>query len=116
MSRVTKKDTDLDLIFNALADSRRRKVLTKLTKGPLIVKEIGTEFEMSKPAIGKHVSILEKAGLIKRTEVGRIHRCELNQSAIKKVESWLCYYQRFWEESLDEMEEYANTISKKKYK
>ncbi|MGY8814587.1 MAG: ArsR/SmtB family transcription factor [Gammaproteobacteria bacterium] len=114
MSRTSLKDAELDLIFSALADTRRRKVLLRLIKGPLIVKEIGAEFEMSKPAVGKHVNILEKSGLIKRKEIGRSHHCELNQKAIKKVENWISCYQKYWTESLDEMDAYASTLSKKK--
>ncbi len=116
MSRASIKDAELDLIFSALADSRRRKVLSRLSKGPLIVKEIGAEFEMSKPAVGKHVNILEKSGLIKRKEIGRSHLCEINQKTIKKVEDWISYYQKYWAESLDELDTYANTLSKNKKK
>lgn len=80
------------------------------------MKEIGDEFDMSKPAVGKHVNILEKAGLIKRTELGRIHRCELNQKTILKVEEWLSFYREFWADSLDEMESYSKRISKRNKK
>lgn len=113
MSRPSRRDVQLDQVFFALSDYRRRRVLKRLTRGPLIIKEIGAEFELSKPAVGKHVAILEQAGLIHRIEEGRTHRCEINPKALVSVEGWLTYYREYWSGTLDSLASYAKTIAKK---
>lgn len=71
-----------------------------------MVTELAKPFDMSLPAVGKHLRVLEKAGLIERSINGRVHQCALNPLPLKKVEDWLEHYQKFWSETLDALSEY----------
>jgi DNA-binding transcriptional ArsR family regulator len=96
----------LDLVFKALGDPTRRKLLARLAKGPAMVTDLARPFGMSLPAVGKHIRVLEKAGLVKRTVTGRVHRCALNARPLKNAGDWLRRYQRFWDETLDSLNLY----------
>jgi DNA-binding transcriptional ArsR family regulator len=96
----------LDLVFKALGDPTRRKLLARLAKGPAMVTDLARPFGMSLPAVGKHIRVLEKAGLVKRTVTGRVHRCALNARPLKNAGDWLQHYQRFWDETLDSLDAY----------
>ena len=87
----------LDQVFFALSDSTRRGILARLAQGSTTIGELAAPFEISKPAISKHMKILENAGLIERTITGRQHRCTLTTSGLKTAEDWLNFHRRFWE-------------------
>lgn len=91
----------LDLVFRALGDRTRRELLSQLAEGPAMVTELAQPFDMSLPAVGKHLRVLEKAGLVRRTIDGRVHRCSLNALPLRNAGQWLANYQRFWDETLD---------------
>ncbi|MFL2545874.1 MAG: ArsR/SmtB family transcription factor [Candidatus Rariloculaceae bacterium] len=95
---------ELNNVFFALADPTRRAILSRLATGPAKVGELGKPFEMSKPAISKHMKILDRAGLIERSVVGREHHCRLHPQALKQAEDWLNYHREFWEARLDELD------------
>ena len=102
-------EKQLDLVFKALGDQTRRELLARLTEGPSMVSELAKPFAMTLPAVGKHLRVLEKAGLVERAIDGRIHRCALNASPLKDAGDWLNRYQRFWDETLDALSEYFQT-------
>jgi len=95
----------LDQVFFALSDSTRRGILARLVQGTTTIGELAAPFEISKPAISRHMKILENAGLIERTIVGRQHQCSLTTSGLKTAEDWLNFHRRFWESRLDALTE-----------
>ena len=95
----------LDLVFHALSDPTRRKILRTLARGDYRVSELARPHEMSLPAISKHLKVLEKARLIKRFKQGSTHTIQLHTPALKKASKWLGFYQQFWATQLDDLEE-----------
>lgn len=106
LRKSTTEDDRLDLVFRALGDRTRREILGRLTQGPAMVTELAEPFDMTLPAVGKHLRVLEKAGLVNRNIAGRIHRCALNPLPLKNVDDWLERYQQFWGESLEALSDY----------
>ena len=102
-------EQQLDRVFRALSDQTRRKLLARLADGSAMVTELAQPFDMSLPAVGKHLRVLENAGLIERTITGRVHRCALNASPLKNADDWLERYQQFWSESLDALSDYVQS-------
>lgn len=96
----------LGLTLAALADPTRRAILARLAQGEKSVTELAKPFEMSLPAISKHLKVLENAKLIIRTREAQWRRCKLAPEPLKEVASWLDDYRRFWEESLDRLDAY----------
>ena len=97
----------LDLIFKALSDQVRRDVLKKLTNGPLAINELAAPYDMSLPAVSKHIKVLERASLISCTKIGRTQYCQIKSGSIYKVDRWLTFYRDFWEQKLDNLEAFA---------
>ena len=91
----------LDRVFFALSDGTRRGILARLAQGSTTIGELSAPFEISKPAISKHMKILENAGLIQRTISGRQHRCTLTTAGLKTAEEWLNFHRKFWESRFD---------------
>ena len=100
-------DGALDGIFAALADPTRREMVARLAEGPATVGELGEPFGITKPAVTKHVKVLERAGLLERRRDGRVHRCRLNPEALEEAEAWIDHHRRFWEASLDRLARYV---------
>ena len=96
------KSTDerLDLVFSALGDRTRRRLIQRLAREPATITELAEPFEMSLPAVSKHVRVLERAGLVKRAIDGRIHRCSLDARRLREATAWLDDYRMFWDETL----------------
>lgn len=94
----------LDSIFHALGDATRREMLRDLTRGERTVGELAEPFDMSLAAASKHVKALEKAGLIHREVRGRTHLCRLEPRPLASAWRWLRFYERFWNNRLDELE------------
>ncbi|MFQ5636577.1 MAG: ArsR/SmtB family transcription factor [bacterium] len=88
----------------ALADSTRRAILTTLSEGDSTVSELAKPFNMSLPAISKHLGILENARLIIRQKEGRVNRCRLLAEPLKEAVDWLTTYKKFWEGQFDSLE------------
>ncbi|HEY1551713.1 MAG TPA: metalloregulator ArsR/SmtB family transcription factor [Kofleriaceae bacterium] len=103
------KSTDdrLDDVFGALADRTRRQMVRRLAKAPATVGELAAPFEMSLPAASKHVRVLERAGLVKRTIDGREHHCELVRKRLRDANAWIARYTAMWESTLDELAKFA---------
>ena len=90
----------LDLLFHALSDETRRRLLSQLALGPSKVTDLARPYRMSLPAVSKHLKILEEAGLISRTVDGRIHRLTLTGAPLRQVEVWLDPFRSYWEHTL----------------
>jgi DNA-binding transcriptional ArsR family regulator len=103
----------LDVTFAALADPTRRAILARLALGETSVKELAEPFEISAPAISKHLKVLEKAGLISRGRDAQWRPCKLEPQALKSVDEWLERYRRLWEERFDRLEEYLRELQAK---
>jgi DNA-binding transcriptional ArsR family regulator len=96
----------LDATFAALADPTRRAILARLALGELSVSDLARPFEMSLPAVSKHLSVLENAGLVSREREGRVRRCRLTGAPLRGAADWISTYRRFWEEQLDALARY----------
>ena len=96
----------LDLTFGALSDPTRRAILARLTDGDATVGELARPFAISRPAISKHLRVLERAGLVNRTREGRVSRCELDAEPIREAADWVVRYRRFWEGQLESLSRY----------
>ena len=98
----------LDHVFGALADPTRRTLVATLATGPATVGELAAPVPMSLVAVGKHLAVLERAGLIKRTRTGRSVRCELEPAALGLAAGWLDGYRAFWTARLDSLERHLD--------
>lgn len=103
----------LSQIFAALADPTRRAMLTRLSKGQANVSDLAQPFlkDMSLPAVTKHLRVLERAGLVTKTREAQRRPCTLNGAPMKDAVAWMEQYREFWEESLDRLGEYLETLT-----
>jgi DNA-binding transcriptional ArsR family regulator len=104
----------LSLTLGALADPTRRAILARLASGEASVSELAEPFEMSQPAVSKHLKVLEKAGLITRGRKAQYRPCKLDPGPLKDVAAWLEHYRQFWDESLGRLEAYLLASEKEK--
>jgi DNA-binding transcriptional ArsR family regulator len=104
----------LSTTFAALADPTRRAILAQLALGETSVTALAEPFDMSLPAISKHLKVLERAGLIVRGREAQWRPCRLEPNALKDVDAWLDRYRRLWEERLDRLDDYLRTLQGKK--
>jgi DNA-binding transcriptional ArsR family regulator len=102
----------MDVVFKALADSTRRGMIQRLSQGPATIGELGKPYAISKPAVTKHVKVLERARLVTRTRDGRFHRCELNAAPLKDAADWIETHRKFWEASFDSLARYLETTTR----
>lgn len=101
----------LSSIFAALADPTRRAILLRLAEGEASVTELAAPFEMSLPAVSKHLKVLEKAGLITKGRDAQRRPCRINGAALRDVNEWTEQYRQFWEASLDRLGDYLKTVT-----
>ena len=102
----------LNATFAALADPTRRAILARLAAGETSVSELAEPFEMSLPAISKHLKVLERAGLIARGREAQWRPCRLEAAPLKDANAWLETYRRFWEQSFDRLDQYLRKLQK----
>ena len=95
----------LSLVFGALADPTRRAILTRLADGEATVAELAEPFDMSQPAVSRHLRVLEDAGLISRTRRATARLSHLQAEPLREVTTWLARYQRFWDESHERLDD-----------
>ena len=107
------EETKLDRTFAALANPTRRAILARLVDGEATVNELAAPFNMSLPAISKHIKVLEQAGLITQGQKAQYRPCVINVTPLKEVSTWTEQYRHIWETSFDRMENYINQIKKK---
>lgn len=100
----------LDAAYSALADPTRRAILARLALGEVTVGELAEPFDMSLPAVSKHLRVLEQAGLISKGRDAQSRPCKLEPETLKAVDDWLEDYRRLWNESLDRLEDYLKTL------
>ena len=106
----------LSTTFAALADPTRRAILARLASGEASVTELGAPFEMSLPAISKHLKVLERAGLIARGREAQWRPCRLAPRPLKDAARWLEEYRRFWDQSFDRLDEYLRELRRREKK
>src|SRR6202045_4838429 len=106
----------LSSTFSALADPTRRAILARLATGEASVTELAEPFAMSMPAVSKHLKVLERAGLVARGREAQWRPRRLKAGPLKDVARWIEHYRRFWEESLDRLDDYLRALKAKESK
>jgi DNA-binding transcriptional ArsR family regulator len=97
---------NLDQVIVAISDPTRRAIIGKLSRGPARISDVATPFSMSLTAVCKHVRVLERAGLVRRTRCGRENTLELTAEPLRDVARWVSKYERFWDARLDRLEQF----------
>jgi DNA-binding transcriptional ArsR family regulator len=102
----------LDSTFAALADPTRRAILARLSSGEATVTELAEPFEMTLPAVSKHLKVLERAGLVSRGRVAQSRPCRLRAAPLREAAGWVVQYRRFWEGSFDRLDDYLRELQR----
>ena len=102
---------DLSTVFAALADPTRRAILARLSKGAAPVKDLAEPFNLSGPAITKHLKVLERAGLISRSRDAQLRPCRLEPQALAPAAEWIDQYRAMWEQQLDRLDAYLKSVT-----
>ena len=106
----------LSTTFSALADPTRRAILARLAEGEVSVQELAEPFDISLPAVSRHLKVLEHAGLIVRSREAQWRPCRLQAGPLKDVAAWVEEYRRYWEESFDRLDVYLRELQRKEKK
>ncbi len=106
----------LSATFHALADPTRRAILARLSSGEASVNDLAAPFDMSLPAISKHLKVLEGAGLISRTKEAQYRPCKLEAQPLQEANAWVEQYRKFWEASFDRLDAYLQALQAKEKK
>src|SRR5271156_3983127 len=96
-------DREIDVLFQALADSSRRAMVDRLTRGPASVSELARPLAMSLPAVVQHIHVLEASGLVRSRKLGRVRTCSIEPVALRAAERWIADRRTFWEQSLERL-------------
>jgi len=112
----TASNDQLTATFSALADPTRRAILARLATSDATVTDLAEPFEMSLPAVSRHLKVLEQAGLISRSRDAQWRPCRLAPEPLKDAAGWLDDYRRFWEESLDRLNDYVKHLEQQREK
>ena len=111
---ITRSEEDkLSQTFAALANSTRRAILARLAEGEATVNELAEPFDMSLPAISKHISVLERAGLITQGQKAQYRPCTIDVTPLKEISTWTEQYRHIWEASFDRMDDYIDQLNNK---
>ena len=111
---MTRSDDDkLSQTFAALANSTRRAILARLAEGEATVNELAEPFDMSLPAISKHIKVLERAGLITQGQKAQYRPCTIDASPIKEISNWTEQYRHIWEARFDRIDDYLDQLNSK---
>jgi DNA-binding transcriptional ArsR family regulator len=105
------QSASLDLTYQALADPARRSMLARLVRGPTSVTELARPLDMSLPAVMQHLAVLEASGLVRSTKVGRVRTCRIERPALSLAEQWIQQRRIEWEQHLDRLGEYLQTLT-----
>ena len=103
-------------VFQAIADPTRREIINLITHKSLNLNSVAENFDISRPAISKHIKILTECGLIVIKQQGRDRYCEAKLEQLSEVSDWIEQYRKFWSDKLDSLEEYLNKIQTKNKK
>jgi DNA-binding transcriptional ArsR family regulator len=116
MSEMQTTTTDpLTTTFAALADPTRRAILARLAQGEATVSELAAPFDMSLPAISKHLKVLQRAGLIEQGRQAQWRPCRLKPEPLRDVSAWIGQYRRYWEDSFERLGEYLRELQEKEH-
>jgi DNA-binding transcriptional ArsR family regulator len=107
-NNFSQNSAQLNLIFSALSDPTRRAMLVKLADKEHSIADLSAPFDISKSAVTKHIKVLEKAGLLRRTIDGRVHHCRLQAEPLDAASDWMAFYQKFWNTKLDALDSYLS--------
>jgi DNA-binding transcriptional ArsR family regulator len=102
---ITVEEQQLDVAFQALADSSRRAMVIRLTRGPATVSELASPLKMSMPSVLQHLDVLQRSGLVHSEKVGRIRTCWLEPGPMQTLEQWIAEHRAVWERRLDRLGE-----------
>ena len=102
----------LSVVFGALADPTRRAILARLADGPATVNELAEPFDVTLPAISKHLKVLERAGLISRGREKQWRPCRLEAEPLRAADEWMNRYRQFWESSFDKLDAHLRSLTK----
>jgi DNA-binding transcriptional ArsR family regulator len=116
MATTPSQPDQLSATFFALADPTRRAILAKLLQGETSVTEIAQPFQISLPAVSKHLKVLERAGLIARARDAQWRPCRLEARPLKEVADWVDHYKKFWLESFDRLDDYLHELKEEQRK
>jgi len=116
MVKYSKRTQLLDATFSALADPTRRAILGQLATREMSVSELAEPFDMSLPAVSKHLRVLERAGLLRQEKDGRVRRCQLVADPMRAADEWIALYRPFWESQLDALGDFLNETNTKESK
>ena len=108
---VRGEDDRLSQIFGALANATRRAILARLAEGEATVNELAEPFDMSLPAISKHIRVLERAGLITKGQDAQYRPCTLNPAPLEEISAWTEQYRHIWETRFARMEDYIDQLN-----
>jgi DNA-binding transcriptional ArsR family regulator len=108
---MVKQSATLDGVFGALSDPVRRHIVERLTRGELTAGAIAADFSISQPAVSKHLKVLERCGLVKRTIVGREHHLRLAPRSMQAASQWIDRQRAFWNASFDRLDQLLETAS-----
>lgn len=106
----------LDLTFAALSDPTRRAILSRLASGEATVMDLAKPFDMTLPAISKHLKVLQRAGLVSQGREAQWRPCRLEAAPLKDAAAWIDHYRRYWEESFDRLDDYLEAVQSKEKK
>ena len=109
---VQYRQAALDQVFGALADPTRRAILARLASGQTSLMELAHPHKMSLVAVQKHVRVLERAGLVETEKEGRVRRCTLQPGPLRTAAEWIDFYQKFWEDQFDALEQFIGEMQK----
>ena len=110
---MRRDDDRLSQIFAALANSTRRAILARLAEGEATVNELAEPFNMSLPAISKHIKVLERAGLITQGQKAQYRPCTIDVTPLEEISNWTEQYRHIWETRFDRIDDYINQLNKK---
>lgn len=116
VSNMAKHDTDLSLLFHALADPTRRAILTQLGEGPAAVTDLAGPTGLRLPTVMRHLQVLEEAGLIATTKDGRIRTCAIVPEALEPARTWMDQQRAIWEARLDRFDAFVSKVMKERTK
>jgi DNA-binding transcriptional ArsR family regulator len=100
----------LNATFSALADPTRRAILARLASGEASVNELAEPFDMSLPAVTKHLKVLQRAGLISQSRLAQQRPCKLEAAPLQEAVNWIEQYRQFWEQRLDQLDSYLKAL------
>jgi DNA-binding transcriptional ArsR family regulator len=113
MVKLAQRHDRLDAVFSALADPTRRAIVVRLAEGEASVSELAEPFDVSLPAVTKHLAVLERAGLLEHHKRGRVRHCRLVAAPMQVADDWLSSYRVFWENRLDSLTDHLKATKER---